>query len=270
MWSRPSCFLYLDMCWTHSVVWSSALFCYLAKLNAAFICSSYTNCVHVCCKMVRLLRQQLSMFTFRFFHFSDPAEVLYIRGKLDMDELYKEYHVTDPHLQETVARRSWATFLQGRNTPSMAAVVCFLFWNSCYKCLCRESFLCGLTNRAGVLLINKGLPQQVVLHVWFDRFLIFFVFHCLSWHNPKGISVSSQDELGIFRLLNHQICKPATLRRSAQLKKCEIQVERNFGYSCKKLYTYALQGKALLESACSPKKSTKWKRTSKVRWTLRL
>lgn len=68
-----------------------------------------------------------SMFTFRFFHFSDPAEVLYIRGKLDMDDLYKEYHVTDPHLQETVARRIWATFLQGRKTPSMAAVGCFLF-----------------------------------------------------------------------------------------------------------------------------------------------
>lgn len=68
-----------------------------------------------------------SMFTFRFFHFSDPAEVLYIWGKLDMDDLYKEYHVTDPHLQETVARRIWATFLQGRKTPSMAAVGCFLF-----------------------------------------------------------------------------------------------------------------------------------------------
>ncbi|KAK1880801.1 Eukaryotic elongation factor 2 kinase [Dissostichus eleginoides] len=68
---------------------------------------------------------------FTFSHLCDAVEVLQIRGKLDMDELYDEYCVTLPRQQDVVERRApvvekWSTLLQGTNTPNLTAVASFL------------------------------------------------------------------------------------------------------------------------------------------------
>lgn len=69
---------------------------------------------------------------FTFSHLCDAVEVLQIREKLDMDELYEEYCVTLPRQQEIVERRAsvlekWSILLQGTKTPNMTAVASFLF-----------------------------------------------------------------------------------------------------------------------------------------------
>ncbi|KAJ4926419.1 hypothetical protein JOQ06_008593 [Pogonophryne albipinna] len=68
---------------------------------------------------------------FTFSHLCDAVEVLQLRGKLDMDELYDEYCVTLPRQQDVVERRApvvekWSTLLQGTNTPNLTAVASFL------------------------------------------------------------------------------------------------------------------------------------------------
>ncbi|KAF3855622.1 hypothetical protein F7725_016345 [Dissostichus mawsoni] len=65
---------------------------------------------------------------FTFSHLCDAVEVLQIRGKLDMDELYDEYCVTLPRQQDVVERRApvvekWSTLLQGTNTPSVSRLI---------------------------------------------------------------------------------------------------------------------------------------------------
>ncbi|KAF0024962.1 hypothetical protein F2P81_021843 [Scophthalmus maximus] len=70
-----------------------------------------------------------SKFTFQ--HLCDAVEVLQIKEKLDLDELYEEYCVTLPCQDEIVARSTpviekWSTLLQGTSTPNMSAVASFL------------------------------------------------------------------------------------------------------------------------------------------------
>lgn len=68
---------------------------------------------------------------FTFSHLCDVVEILQIKEKRDIDELYEEYCVTLPCQQEIVkttapVAKKWSTLLQGTNTPNLNAIASFL------------------------------------------------------------------------------------------------------------------------------------------------
>lgn len=68
---------------------------------------------------------------FTFSHLCDVVEILQIKEKLDIDELYEEYCVTLPRQQEIVKTKApvakkWSTLLQDTNTPNLTAIASFL------------------------------------------------------------------------------------------------------------------------------------------------
>lgn len=71
---------------------------------------------------------------FIFSHLCDVVEILQIKEKLDIDELYEEYCVTLPCQQEIVkttapVAKKWSTLLQ---------ILSLKY--PCYQCICGESF----------------------------------------------------------------------------------------------------------------------------------
>lgn len=64
---------------------------------------------------------------FTFSHLCDVVEILQMRDKLNMDELYEEYCVILPRQQEVVKRtvpvvEKWSTLLQGTKTPNLTVL----------------------------------------------------------------------------------------------------------------------------------------------------
>lgn len=69
---------------------------------------------------------------FTFSHLCDVVEILQMRDKLNMDELYEEYCVTLPRQQEVIkitvpVVEKWSTLLQATNTPNLTVLGSFLF-----------------------------------------------------------------------------------------------------------------------------------------------
>ncbi|CAM4600073.1 unnamed protein product [Leuciscus chuanchicus] len=69
---------------------------------------------------------------FTFSHLCDVVEILQMRDKLNMDELYEEYCVILPRQQEVVKRtvpvvEKWSTLLQGTYTHNLTVLGSFLF-----------------------------------------------------------------------------------------------------------------------------------------------
>ena len=69
---------------------------------------------------------------FTFSHLCDVVEILQMKEKINMDELYEEYCLILPRQQEVVKRavpvvEKWSTLLQGINTPNLTSLGSFLF-----------------------------------------------------------------------------------------------------------------------------------------------
>ncbi|KAI4810800.1 hypothetical protein KUCAC02_013730 [Chaenocephalus aceratus] len=109
---------------------------------------------------------------FTFSHLCDAVEVLQIRGKLDMDELYDEYCVTLPRQQDVVERRApvvekWSTLLQGTNTPNLTAVASFLLsipiTNASinFEYSCKEFYTYALKEKALLEAVRSSKKYKV-------------------------------------------------------------------------------------------------------------